>query len=44
MLNQVREKGEVKSADFKRVGGKERRLVDWKPEKLALECLALWGS
>jgi uncharacterized protein len=44
VLNLVHERGEIKSADFKRTEGKSGGWWDWKPEKLALECLHMTGE
>ena len=44
VLDLVREKGEVKSADFKRATRRSAGWWDWKPEKLALECLFTTGQ
>ena len=40
----VRERGEAKSSDFKHAGPKREGWWDWKPEKLALECLFRMGE
>lgn len=44
VLEHVRERGEVKSADFKRAESRQQGWWDWKPEKLALECLFTTGE
>jgi uncharacterized protein YcaQ len=44
VLAEVRARGEVRSADFERRERKSSGWWDWKPEKLALECLYTAGE
>lgn len=44
VLMRVRERGEVRSAEFERLDGRGGGWWDWKPEKSALECLYSTGE
>ena len=44
VLGRVREHGETRSAEFERTDGRAGAWWDWKPEKLALECLFMTGE
>jgi uncharacterized protein len=44
ILDRIRERGSVRSADFERTDGRKGTWWDWKPEKLALEHLHTAGE